>query len=208
MGYQHIETFVDLSIQDLIECDFDLYVNELKLDRRLLDETKPQQGKQLPWKPIDSLIEDNEIADFEQELKHPLPESFKHYLKYKNFYELGVISSVHMFTPLIPGAWKNEIIDSACKGYSKIHLYDNGLIPFARYSDYGLVCFDTNCKDQNGEYEVVKWDHEDPENAEPMASNFAGLMEDLVKKYNEGMAGGILIIEKTGCNNSSCCTTL
>ena len=197
MNYKVIEEFVDFSIQDLVNPDFDFfYIDKSEItDSRFIDESKPPLDNTVAWKAVSSLINETEILDLEAELKFSLPPSFKHYLKYKNFYALGVISHVWMFAPLIPEIWKQKIVEDVFEGYPREFLFDKGLIPFADYSDWGKVCFNINKVDNDGEFEIIRWDHDDPENPEFLASNFVTLLESIVDNYKEGIASGTLIIK-------------
>lgn len=49
------------------------------------------------------------------------------------------------------------------RGYPREYMIDKGYIPFADWSDWGCLCFDTNNASPDNNYEVVLWDHEMPE---------------------------------------------
>ncbi|MBB6613171.1 SMI1/KNR4 family protein [Pontibacter sp. Tf4] len=195
MNSDYIKKFVDISLENLGGPeDYGTYVDEANLVNGLLiDNKRPKKDNLIPWKPSDSLITDKEIQELETELKYPLPNSFKQYLKYKNFYELGTISNVGMFTPLLPNEWKRIMLENVFDGWPREELYDKGMIPFANYSDYGLLCFNTNAKDENEEYEIVKWDHEVEDEYEIFAQNFGDLMKAIVQNYEEGIKNGVVI---------------
>ncbi|MCP2045924.1 hypothetical protein L1278_003997 [Pontibacter sp. HSC-36F09] len=195
MNFEYIKKFVDISIQNMTSPEFDsFYVSKSEIvDNLLVDESRPEKGDMIPWQPSDSLIKDSEIEALESEIKHPLPISFKQYLKYKNFYELAPISNVWMFTPLVPKEWKRVMLKNVFNGWPKDYLYNKGMIPFANYSDWGMLCFDTNTKDKNGEYQIIRWDHENEEEYEVFANNFADLMKAIVQNYEEGIRNGEVV---------------
>ncbi|MCE7995176.1 MAG: SMI1/KNR4 family protein [Roseivirga sp.] len=183
-----IQRFVDVGLEkysSLATPDWDpMYIEKEEIqDSRFIDAEKPKKEGLLAWKPIESLITDDEILEVENELKYPLPESFKAYLKYKNFYELDVMSEVFLFRPLIPGIWKNNILDATFNGYPREFIYDKGLIPFGRYSDWGLTCFNTNKSAGGAEYEIVIWDHDDPYESEFRAESFDKMLKAILDNY-------------------------
>jgi hypothetical protein len=45
------------------------------------------------------------------------------------------------------------------EGYPTEDLIEKGYIPFADWSDWGLLCFDTNSNQIDKNYPVVLWDH-------------------------------------------------
>ncbi|GAA0892995.1 hypothetical protein GCM10009122_26740 [Fulvivirga kasyanovii] len=194
-----IERFVDLNLDSLASIatpEWDpFYISKKSLtDNNFIDPEKEEIEGQIAWKAIPSLIEDSEISKLEQELKFKLPDSFKYYLKYKNFFELDVLSNVLMFTPLMPEIWAKKILDSTFNGYPREFIYDKGLIPFTNYSDWGLTCFNTNNSSEGSDYQIVVWDHENPEEFETKAKNFASLLESIVDNY-ENNKDGVIIIE-------------
>lgn len=142
--------------------DFFYTEQENLKDLRLIDSSKPIQEDSIAWKAIDSLISNQETEQVEAELKVRLPDSYKYYLQYKNFYELAHLTDVWMFCPLIPQVWQTKIKQAAFNQYRRGYLYEKGLVPFADCSDWGAVCFNTNVKQDDGEYEIVIWDHERP----------------------------------------------
>jgi hypothetical protein len=64
----------------------------------------------------------------------------------------------------------------AFDGYPREFLIDQGYIPFADWSDWGMLCFDTNRRDTNYEYPIVLWDHERWDEYEPFSDNFSELL--------------------------------
>ena len=113
------------------------------------------------WIPIESKVTDDEIADFENYLGHNLPEDYKTFLKFKHFYELNIGEAGFCAHPVY--TWRKELSDMIFDGYPREYMIDKGLIPFANWSDWGHLCFDTNNASPDDNYEVVLWDHEMPD---------------------------------------------
>jgi hypothetical protein len=178
-----IAQFVDLSLQELQIPAYDLFYTEQEqlTDARFLDDSRVIKGNQVPWKAIKSLITDAEIYATEQALQVTFPPSYRHYLQYKNFYELGLLSEVEMLCPLIPGQWSQKLLQEAFDGYPQKYIYDRGLVPFATYSDWGLTCFNTQ-KASGGEYEIVVWDHERVEEQTILAPNLVTLFAQIIRQ--------------------------
>lgn len=59
--------------------------------------------------------------------------------------------------------WQNSIKKQIFNGWPYEQLFGKGYLPFADYSDWGLWCFATQEKNDDGEYPVYLWDHELPD---------------------------------------------
>lgn len=108
------------------------------------------------WKPIPSSVTENDLISLEKQIGYPLPSSYKDFLQYKHFYEL-VIDQCSIYSHPIRH-WKNNILEEIFNGYPREELIDKGLIPFANWSDWSLVCFDTNTSNNDNNYPVIIWD--------------------------------------------------
>jgi len=185
MMQDSIKRFVDKSIEEQVMPEFDFfYVDKTEIsDSRFLDESKIEKDGKLAWKAIPSLISDKEIEEFENTIKVKLPNSFKEYLKYKNFYSLFNLNDVWMFCPLVPDVWSEKILKETFDGYPREYIYDKGLIPFADFSDWGLTCFNTTRRLENGEFEIVMWDHERPDETEHLANSIYELFEKALEEF-------------------------
>ena len=64
-------------------------------------------------------------------------------------------------------------------GWPKDWLLDKGRLPFANWEDWGLLCFDVSKGLVDGEYPVILWDHDRPEEVKPMSDNFKSLLQFL-----------------------------
>jgi hypothetical protein len=151
------------------------------------DKIKEQDDEYKQWLPIPSTVTNAEIEDLEKQLNYKLPDRYKIYLQYKHFYELYIGEA--QFTGQEIRGWRRNLVDMAFDGYPKEFLIDKGYIPFAHWSDWGLLCFDTNKPCINFDYPIVLWDHERWDTFEPYAANFYELLLKLDAeeiKNNEG----------------------
>ena len=112
------------------------------------------------WKTIPSTVTDSQILEYEKQLGLRLPDSYRFFLKYKNFIELSLGEFPVMFFSNLSTNWLEALLEQS-KCYRE-RLRGKGLIPFGYYSDCGVLCFDTNATSGNGsEYSVVWLDRED-----------------------------------------------
>jgi len=70
-------------------------------------------------------------------------------------------------------------------GWPAEEIIEQGLIPFADWSDWGLLCFDTNRNSENTDYPVILWDHDAPVEMQDIADNYAALLIRLDKENKE-----------------------
>ncbi|MGD1839995.1 MAG: SMI1/KNR4 family protein [Thermonemataceae bacterium] len=141
----------------------------------------PKQNKNEEWriwKAIPSTVTEAEIKAFEKLIGYELPDSYKRFLQYKHFYELQIGECSFCEHPI--NTWKDALSDMIFNGYPREYLIDKGKVPFANWSDWGLLCFDTSHKVGN-EYQIVLWDHEIADEWEFMAENFEKLLTELNK---------------------------
>ena len=94
-----------------------------------------------------------------------------------------------MFCPLIPEKWSNKIREACFNPYQRNYIYDKGLLPFADYSDWGATCFNLNERQQNGEYEIVIWDHERPNDWEHLADDLVEMFANILSDYQKMQEG-------------------
>ena len=171
----------------------DKYLDEListelnKLPGQIVSEmSDPNQDKNEEWRiwnPIQSTVTDEEIKELESRFGHNLPESYKKFLKYKHFYELQIGECSFCEHPA--GIWRTSLSEMIFDGYPREFLIDTGRIPFANWSDWGLLCFDASVENQNSDYPIVLWDHEVFDEFEPKFSNFDNMILELDKEEKE-----------------------
>lgn len=128
------------------------------------------------WYPIPSRVTNEEIQDFEMQIGHNFPADYKRYLKHKHFYDLQIAEAT--FNHPV-NTWRRAHVKMIYEGYPREFLIDRGYLPIADWSDWGLLCFDTNAGDKDHNYPVVLWDHERALNVTPLYTNFTELMRGL-----------------------------
>ena len=141
------------------------------------------QGKDEEWKtwfPIHSKVTDIEIEEIENRIGHKLPDDYKIFLKHKHFYELQISEASFCEHPV--NHWSASLSEMIFNGYPRELLLDKGFIPFANWSDWGLLCFDTNRNKDNRNYPVVLWDHETANKFQNKSNDFYELITNLVNE--------------------------
>lgn len=152
------------TIKDIIEIylkkEVALGLNKLpiKIEEEMSDPNQDKREEWRVWLPIDSKVTNNEIKEIEDRIEHKFPDDYKTFLKYKHFYRL-YISEVE-FSPHPVNIWRKELTELIFDGYPTEYLIEKGYVPFANWSDWGLLCFDTNRNQGNNNYPIVLWDHE------------------------------------------------
>lgn len=176
-----MEKIIDKYLDELISIELN------KLPGEIVPEmSDPNQDKNEEWRiwnPIQSRVTDEEIEEFESRLGYKLPESYKKFLKHKHFYELQIGECSFCEHP--SGIWRASLSEMIFDGYPREFLIDTGRIPFANWSDWGLLCFDTTVENHNNDYSIVLWDHEVFDEFEPKYSNFNNMIIELDKEVNE-----------------------
>ena len=129
------------------------------------------------WKPIDSIITDDDLDRVETKIGYPLPQSYREFLKYKHFYELDTTDSAVNFPQHLPDKDLKFLISFAFDYMIPELIIHKGYIYFADFEDYGLLCFNTNEQRENNEYPIVYIDHDDLKEVHLYANNFMDLLE-------------------------------
>jgi hypothetical protein len=175
MNEQKIKDIIDTYLKKWI----DIKLN--KLPRRIETEmADPNQDKKEEWRiwyPIDSKVTDSEIEEFETQIGHKLPKDYKTFLKYKHFYQLHISEVTFCRHPV--NTWRDEQIKMIFEGYPTAYIIEKGYLPFADWSDWGVLCFDTNRNNDNSNYPIVLWDHEIAEEVQDKYRNFYDLLTKL-----------------------------
>lgn len=135
------------------------------------------------WFPIPSRVTHQDIADFEEQIGHRIPEDYKILLQHKHYYDLLIAEASFAAHPV--NRWRYFHSSMIFDGYPREFLIDKGLLPFANYSDWGLLCFDTNRNQVDANYPVVLWDHERAHGFQDYAPDFYQLLLKLNHKDKE-----------------------
>tara|TARA_R110001583_G_scaffold127391_2_gene278990 strand:- start:430 stop:669 length:240 start_codon:yes stop_codon:yes gene_type:complete len=73
-------------------------------------------------------------------------------------------------------------------GYPSEDLIEKGRIPFANWSDWGLLCFDTTADCKNNNYPIVLWDHEVYDEFQIQYSDFENMITKLAQEHEKQRA--------------------
>lgn len=169
-----ISSIIDKHLQHWI----DIGLNKIpgNVDPEMTDDAGPDEEGWTTWYPIASTVTDEEINIVENSLGYTLPSGYKVFLKHKHFYELH-INEAEFGCHDIKG-WKTNFTEAIFNGWPREYLIDKGYIPFAIWSDWGALCFNTNQPISDNDYAVILWDHEASVEYQPFSSNF---QEALIK---------------------------
>ena len=172
-----IKNIIDKYLKKRI--DIKLNMAPIKIETEMSDPNQDKKEEWRIWFPIDSKVTDDEIKELEGRLGHVLPEDYKTFLKHKHFYNLR-ISEVSLCSHPV-NTWRAKLIEMVFNGSPTEYLIEKGYIPFATWSDWGELCFDTNRNQENNDYPIVLWDHEIEDEVQDKYKNFY----DLIIKIDE-----------------------
>ena len=161
----------------------DLDLNKLPIRKIENEMANPNENRRSEWKtwcPIDSKVNDLEVNDFEKQIGFNLPKAYKDFLKHKHFYELQIDQASFCSHPI--NIWRLSLTEIIYNGYPREYIIDKGYMPFANWSDWGLLCFNTNEKVIGHNYPVVIWDHERFDKFELQSDDFEQLIISLDKE--------------------------
>jgi SMI1-KNR4 cell-wall len=127
------------------------------------------------WRALESTVTDQDIKDMEHLLGVHLSRQYEELLRHKHFIELQIGEASIFSHPV--GTWKSSITKAVFGGYPKELLIEKGYLPFADYSDWGLLCFRVTEHDSAGESPIYRWDHERPEEFEFFAPDLRSALE-------------------------------
>ena len=145
-----------------------------KIEAEMADPVQTKNDEWKTWHPVNSKVTDAEIEDHEQYIRHKFPDDYKSFLKYKHFYELHISEASFCEHPV--NIWRAAQTDMIFDGYPAEFLIEKGFIPFADWSDWGLLCFDTNRNNGHNNYPIVLWDHEMANRTEDVYKDFYDMM--------------------------------
>lgn len=147
------------------------------IPEEMLDPSIEPSNDSRGWKPIKSILTDDDLDKLEGKIGHPLPHSYREFLQYKHFYSLIISDRAVNFPDHLPDKEVNFLLGHVFNYMIPEKIIGKGYIYFADFEDYGLLCFDTNEKRENNEYPIVYIDHEDLEDIHLYANNFLELLE-------------------------------
>ena len=172
MKEQTIKNIVDTHLEKWMVIGLNKLPGQIEAEMADANHNKSEEWR--IWFPIDSKATDTEIEDFETLIGYRLPNDYKTFLKHKHFYNLHISEASFFEHPV--NSWQASLIENIFNGYPKEFLIDKGFVPFADWSDWGLLCFDTSKNKQNHNYPIVLWDHEMADKVEDRYNDFYDLM--------------------------------
>jgi SMI1-KNR4 cell-wall len=160
----------------------DIGLNKLpiNIETEMTNPSQDGDSKWQSWYPVDSKVTDDEINEIENRIGYNLPYDYKIFLKHKHFYEFQIGEVLFCSHPVY--SWRESLSKIIFDGYPTRFLIEKGYIPFANWSDWGVLCFDAtrNLSDRN--YPIVLWDHE---NANEVQDQYINFYDMLTKLDNE-----------------------
>lgn len=172
MKEQTIKTIINTYLKKWIDSGLNKIPQEIEPEM-----SDPNQDKKEEWRtwfPIKSKVTDSEINELESRIGYKLPNDFIIFLKQQHFYELYISEAAFCSHPV--NSWRAKMTGLIFDSYPRIFLIEKGYIPFAQWSDWGLLCFDTNKNKGDNDYPVVLWDHEAADKVQHLYNNFYELL--------------------------------
>lgn len=170
-----MEQIIDKYLQELIDIELNRLPGQIVVE--MADPNQDTSEEWRIWNPIQSRVTDDEIEEFESRLGYILPDSYKRFLRHKHFYELQINECSFCAHPA--GIWRAALSEMIFNGYPREFLIDKGRIPFANWSDWGLLCFDITAEHTNNDYPIVLWGHDEFDEFEPKYANFETMIREL-----------------------------
>ncbi|WP_435579079.1 SMI1/KNR4 family protein [Gilvibacter sp.] len=173
---QRIQEIVDIALAKMAEAKVQMMFPG-PIPEAMQDPTIEPSNDWRGWKPIPSVLTDQDLTVVETKIGHALPESYKSFLKHKHFYELSIEDKDVNFPSHLPDKELNFLLELVFNAIVPDRIIGKGYIYFADFQDYGLLCFDTNMSAENNDYPVVYIDIDDLNTAHRYADNFLDLLE-------------------------------
>lgn len=173
-----IDKCIDFANQYLLGLqEPDVLVPEYMVDR---DKVSPYSDIVF-WKPISANISKEQFVAYENKIGFLLPETYKDFLSYKFFINLNFGHNAELFRHT--GSWVEDYYDTIVD-YGFEDSLNKGFIPFARDTDQGYFCFDTNNIAFGNEYRIITYDKCFEEQVYPAIKGQFTFI-DLVKELEE-----------------------
>ncbi len=166
-----IQTVIDSYFSYLAESGINWTTRDVPTDMRI---DGPDEEEYFQWQPVISRVTTEELTEAARRLGVTFGPQYSAVLKYKHFMELQ-IGDLN-FYPHPSEAWKESLAEHVLDGHPKELLLDRGMLPFAWCGDWGLYCFRLAEQLPSGEYAVYRWDHDFPEDFEPLGQDLFGVL--------------------------------
>jgi len=171
-----LENIIDKTLDKMAKEEILMKRPDPNMPNEMFDSTIESDSDWKGWKPIPSVLNDSDLNKLEKMIGIELPLSYRHFLKYKHFYELDISDFAVNFPTHLPDKSLDGFKEWFFEYYEPELLIGKGLIYFAGFQDYGLLCFDSNVKRENNEYPIVFIDHEDLTTTHHYSDDFKELM--------------------------------
>ena len=184
MKEQTIKNIIDTHLKKLVDIKLNMLPGQIETEM-----SDPNQDKKEEWRtwfPIDSKVTDDEIQEIVGRIGFKLPEDYITFLKHKHFYELRISEVSFCRHPV--NTWRAKLTEMIFEGYPTEYLIEKGYIPFADWSDWGLLCFDTNRNQSDNNYPIVLWDHEIEDEVHDEYKDFYDLITNLDLKEKKNIS--------------------
>ena len=177
--------YVEKSLTNIKLADL-MFIPHSNMPSEMIDLDVKQNEDWIPWKAITSKVTDKDILELENKIELKYPLLYKEFLKYKHFYELENIAEITFFKHCVRD-WKKYLLDQYFESWEPDEIIKKGFIPFADYSDWGIVCFDTNRMEDN-DCPIIMFDHEtlydEPVPFEELYPSFSIMAKEQLKELN------------------------
>ncbi|AHM63200.1 putative glucan synthasis protein [Flammeovirgaceae bacterium 311] len=183
-----IHGFVDESLRILKELDL-LSLPHPNMPAEMVDRSKTPSNDWIPWKAVPSQVTNADIQEIEAKIGLKLPEPYVVFLKYKHFYDLDNPKEITFFRHCIRD-WKRELYNNYFDSWEPEEIIGKGYIPFGDFSDWGIICFNTNKRvNSNNDCEIVRIDHEllynNPVPKDRLYASFIDMIKDLSEEQKK-----------------------
>jgi hypothetical protein len=182
MKEQKIKEIIDSYLSSLVKVEANRLPGQIEVEMSDTDQDPDEEWR--IWYPINSKVTNSELEDFENKIGYKLPDDYKIFLKHKHFYELYMSEMLFCKHPV--NTWQTEQIKNIFDTYAPEYLIAKGYLPFADWSDWGVLCFDTNRNKEDCNYPIVLWDHEVFDEVEDHATNFFDMITELYEDRKKG----------------------
>tara|TARA_R110002096_G_C14385150_1_gene706088 strand:- start:41 stop:625 length:585 start_codon:yes stop_codon:yes gene_type:complete len=167
------------------------FIDELIPESMINKAKEPRFEGTFFWRAIESTVENRDIQKLENYYGHKLPDSYRSFLQHRHFIELQLGGYSIGFFKNVPSRLVQDTKQEIENYYE--NLIERNYLPFATLSDYGVLCFDANRVDNNQDYPVVSFDHEDgyeapehySENFNSMFQEFEANLDNWIKNKRE-----------------------
>ncbi|MEP6928623.1 MAG: SMI1/KNR4 family protein [Flavobacterium sp.] len=163
-----IKMIIDSYLKKFIDVKGNVLPGNIEIE--MADPNQDKKEEWRTWFPVASKVTDDEIEEFENQLGCKYPEDYKIFLKHKHFYELYILEASFFSHPI--NNWRESLAEMIFHENLKEDLIEKGYVPFANWSDWGLLCFDTNRNKEDNNYPIVLWDNAWPDEVEDKYNNF------------------------------------